>query len=1000
MGRSPNPAKGKAKPAPPRKSAKHEDTRVRDVEQRLAEALKGEAEAQEQQAAAAEILRVISTSPSDVQPVLDAIAESVGRLCNSPDVTIFRIDRGILQLAVHRGPIGSLPPYGEERVSLDRGSVVGRSVIERRTIHLADLSSETVEYPEGSARARRFGNRTVLSVPLLKDDEAIGAIAVRRIEVRLFTERQISLLQTLAGKAVIAVQNVRMFTELQEKNQALRQAHAQVTESLEQQTATAEILRVISRSPTDLQPVFDAIVQSAVRLLRAYSGVLTRIEGDQILFAALTSTDETGDAALRATFPQSVRASSTHGRAIRERTPFSIADAYTDTRIPEAVQAYARVRGYRSQVLVPMLRHDEPVGTISITRQEPGGFTDDEIALLRTFADQAVIAIENVRLFTELETRNRDLTEALDRQTATAEILSVISRSQTDAQPVFDTIVTSAVRLCRAHIGAVFQFDGVRLHFVAHHNFTAKMLDAVRGLHPRPPQRDMVSGRAILGRTVVQIEDVLVDREYHHDVALTTGWRSMVAVPMLRESDPIGAIVINRIEPGPFSDNEISLLQIFADQAVIAIENVRLFKELQEKNQALTVAHAQVSESLEQQTATSEILQVIASSPTNIQPVLDGLVQSAVRLCGAANVHLLLVRGDVLELAAASGSYETARTRPMRRSLVAGRAVVDQRPVHVPDIELERDEFPEAGIGRPPGPPARTLLAVPLLREENSIGVIQAGRKEGRPVADPQIALLKTFADQAVIAIENVRLFKELEEKNRELTQALDRETATGEILRVINSSPTSVEPAFDAILTRGMRLCQADVGLLILTEGDMFRLVADRGAPADFVEPRRIAFRSGPHTGLTRAVRERRPIQIEDLLSDRAYTERDPTRVQTVDLLGARTGVWVPLLKEETVVGVLVTWRREFRPFTLAEIDVLTTFANQAVIALENVRLLRELELKSRELEAASRHKSEFLANMSHELRTPLNAIIGFSEVLAERMFGELNEKRFSLSS
>src|SRR5262245_17723524 len=293
------------------------------------------------------------------------------------------------------------------------------------------------------------------------------------------------------AKPPVARKSPKENTRVRDLEKQLAEALKREAEAREQQTATAEILRVISSSPTDLQPVFDAIVQSAVRLLRAYSGVLTRIEGDQILFAALTSTDQTGDAALRATFPQSVRASITHGRAIPERAPFSIADAYTDTRIPEAVQAYARVRGYRSQVLVPMLRHDEPVGTISTTRQEPGGFTDDEIALLRTFADQAVIAIENVRLFTELETRNRDLTEALDRQTATAEILSVISRSQTDAQPVFDTIVTSAVRLCRAHIGAVFQFDGVRLHFVAHHNFTAKMLDAVRGLHPRPPQRDM-----------------------------------------------------------------------------------------------------------------------------------------------------------------------------------------------------------------------------------------------------------------------------------------------------------------------------------------------------------------------------------------------------------------------------------------------------------------------------------------------------------------------------
>jgi signal transduction histidine kinase len=289
----------------------------------------------------------------------------------------------------------------------------------------------------------------------------------------------------------------------------------------------------------------------------------------------------------------------------------------------------------------------------------------------------------------------------------------------------------------------------------------------------------------------------------------------------------------------------------------------------------------------------------------------------------------------------------------------------------------------------------RSILSVPLMREGVATGAIVLRRTEARLFSERQVALLQTFADQAVIAIENVRLFTELQARNRDLTQALDRETATGEILRVINSSPTSADPVFEAILANGMRLCQADVGLLFLVEGDTFSCVADRGASPEFVEPRRKGHRSGPHTGLTRAIQERRPVHIEDLTADRAYTERDATRLQTIKLLGARTGVWVPLLKEDIPVGVLVTWRREARPFTGAEIDVLTTFANQAVIAIENVRLLRELEDKSHQLEAASQHKSEFLANMSHELRTPLNAIIGFSEVLSDRMFGELNEKQ-----
>jgi len=309
-------------------------------------------------------------------------------------------------------------------------------------------------------------------------------------------------------------------------------------------------------------------------------------------------------------------------------------------------------------------------------------------------------------------------------------------------------------------------------------------------------------------------------------------------------------------------------------------------------------------------------------------------------------------------------------------------------------LQSETNEFPQ-GVVFARQNNTRGQLVVPMLREGVAIGTISLRRVEARLFTERQVALLQTFANQAVIAIENVRLFTELEARNRELNQALDRETATGEILRVINNSPTSAEPVFDAILANGMRLCQADVGLLFLVDGDMFRVVADRGAPPDFIEPRRAWHRSGPHTGLARALREQRPVHIEDMMADRAYMERDPDRLQTVELLGARTGVFVPLLKEGTPVGVLVTWRREVLPFTQTEIEVLTTFGNQAVIAIENVRLLRELDEKSRQLEAASQHKSEFLANMSHELRTPLNAIIGFSEVLSDRMFGELNEKQ-----
>jgi len=455
--------------------------------------------------------------------------------------------------------------------------------------------------------------------------------------------------------------------------------------------------------------------------------------GDQIDLAAFTSSSDVGDAAHRARFPLPLDSEEDHAQVVRNRAPLNSADAQSDPGLPATQHESARLRGYRSFVVVPLLRHDEAIGTLGVARVEPGGFTDDEIALLQTFADQTVIAIENVRLFTELQAKNQALTEAhaqvseaLEQQTATGEILRVISRSQTDVQPVFDTLVASAVRLCRAHIGAVWQFDGERLHLVAHHNFTPEVLDVVSRGHPRRPQRDRVSGRAILSRAVVQIEDVLADREFDQDVALTTGWRSMVAVPMLREGHPIGAIVINRIEPGPFSDNQIELLRTFADQAVIAIENVRLFKELEARTQDLT-------RSVDELRALGEVGQAI-SSTLNLDTVLSTIVSRAVQLSG-------LDGGVVFEYDDAADEFvqrvatetggalaEARRTTRVRKGEGAlGRTAITLEPVQVPDITIPgayesrlRENLIESGI--------RAILAVPMARENRLIGCLVGTR--------------------------------------------------------------------------------------------------------------------------------------------------------------------------------------------------------------------------------------------------------------------------------
>ena len=363
-------------------------------------------EAREQQTATAEILRVISSSPTDVQPVFAAVLRSAARLCDAYDATILQVGGGELRIVAHEGPIPSTP-VGAFPL---RGTAAGRAVLDRRTIHVPDLQAEVDEYPESSVLARSYDFRTVLDAPLLRGPEAIGTISIRRTEVRPFTDRQIELLKTFADQAMIAIENVRLFTELQENNRALSQAHAQVTESLEQQTATSEILRVISRSPTDVEPVFDVIIRSAARLCDAVYCNLFRFDGELIHLVATHNLSPGALEAARQRFPAPLTRELTAGRAILDRAVAHIPDVEND---PALDPSLSRAIGARSVLSVPMLRDGTTIGAITVARLAAGPFSDKQIALLQTFAAQAVIAIENVRLFNETK-------EALDQQTATA----------------------------------------------------------------------------------------------------------------------------------------------------------------------------------------------------------------------------------------------------------------------------------------------------------------------------------------------------------------------------------------------------------------------------------------------------------------------------------------------------------------------------------------------------------------------------------------------------
>ncbi len=760
-------------------------------------------------------------------------------------------------------------------------------------------------------------------------------------------------------------------------------------EALEQQTATAEVLKVISRSTFDLQTVLQTLVESAARLCDADKATITRQKGEVFYRAEAYGFSAEFLNYVR-TIPIVPERGSAHGRALLEGKVVHIADVKAD---PEYTFVEAqRLGDFRTVLGVPMLREGIPIGALALTRSEVRPFTDKQIELVSTFADQAVIAIENARLITEIR-------EALEQQTATAEVLQVINSSPGDLAPVFDAMLGKAMRLCEARFGVLWLYDGTRFSAAAVHAVPPAFAAFIRD--PVPVEASASLVKIERGSSVVHVPDLAASELYRagnpirRAIVDLGGARTLLSVALRKDDGLLGAFNIYRQEVRPFSDIQIELVKNFAAQAVIAIENARLLNELRQRTTDL-------SEALEQQTATAEVLSVIGSSRGDLEPVFCAMLENATRICEAKFGTLYIKEGDGLRLVAAHDvpaafanarvggvirpapggildeAMRTARTAQIL-DLAATQSYAEHHPLVVEAVEL-------AGI--------RTVVGVPMLKNNEFIGIIAIYRQEVRPFTAKQIELVTNFAAQAVIAIDNARLLNELRQRTDELGRSVGELRALGEVSRAVNST-LDLQTVLSTIVAKAVQLSDTEAGAIYVFDDQprQFHLRATYGMDQELIDALTEQHIGLDDPNIAHALAQGEPIQVADL------REGVPSAVNEVILRAGFRGLLVaPLVRGEEVVGMLVVRRRTPGEFASNIVDLIKTFAAQSVLAIQNARLFREIEDKSRQLEVASQHKSQFLANMSHELRTPLNAILGYTELIADGIYGEPTEKMLSV--
>jgi len=916
-GRSGPPAKGRLANRPKPRKVSTAAPSIADLQKQVGTLTRELKEANERQTATAEVLQVINSSPGDLVPVFDAMLENATLLCEASHCNVFRFDGVQLHAVAIRGdpwftkwlqehsPISPIPGSAADRIA--RGEDI---------VHVADRREEVAYSSDPLFRelVDSSGVRASLSVALRRDGTLLGMINVYRQEVRPFSDKQIALLQNFAAQAVIAMENARLVAETRE--------------ALERQTATAEVLQIINASPGDLKPVFDAMLDKAMRLCEASFGGLAVPDGELARWVASRGVPEAFDDWLA---HQKFRLSSLLGPSFRDRSLLHVLDVKETEgyrkRVPSIV-ATVELGGARTCLLVPLVKDDALVGVIVLYRQEARAFSDKQIALLENFAAQAVIAIENARLLTETR-------EALERQTATAEVLQVINSSPGDLTPVFDAILEKAHSLCGVSHGSLQLYDGEKFRAVAVHGISEAFADRLRqGFVPGPnhPSQPLLKGaRFTQVPDCAGAYDPLVRAAFE-----LAGIRTVLFIPLRKDGSPLGQIAAARPEAMPFTEKEIALLENFAAQAVIAIENARLLGELRERT-------ADLARSVDELTATGDVLKIISRSSVDLDTVLDTLVETVARLCRSDQAVMFRRLDERYHVVASCGLPNEAKdfllSHPLaaNRSTLSGRVELERRPIQIGDV-LQDPEYAYLEGQRIQG--YRTMLGVPLLRQDSFVGIFIINRTRVEPFTDKEIELASTFADQAVIAIENARLFEELR-------QSLQQQTSTADVLKVIGRSAFDLGSVLQTLVESAARLCEADKATITRQTGEVFYRAEFCGFSDEFMDHlRRIPIKPERGSASGRALLEKQAIHILDVLSDPEYT-----LVEEANWGGFRTALAVPILREGVPIGVLSLTRSEMRPFTDKQIELVSTFADQAAIAIENARLVAELRERQAEL-------------------------------------------------